>query len=100
MRERGRCPQRIPGVVTRMNASFSSAPQEQIDSVASQDLLILQDGLPIVGARGIQRDIIDLDQRDVGKPIKSKSCAGLRLVRTDTVGDVINLITHEPTHAL
>lgn len=43
------------GVVTRNNASFSGAAQEQIDGIASQDVLVLQDGLPIVGARDQKR---------------------------------------------
>ncbi len=91
----------LPGVVTRNNASFSGASQEQIDGIASQDILVLQDGLPIVGARGIKSGIIDLDQQDVGKldQIEVVRGAASSLYGTDAVGGVINMITHEPVHS-
>jgi outer membrane receptor for ferrienterochelin and colicins len=91
----------LPGVVTRTNASFSGAAQEQIDGIASPDVLVLQDGLPIVGARGIKSGIIDLDQQDAGKldQIEVVRGAASSLYGTDAVGGVINMITHEPTHA-
>jgi outer membrane receptor for ferrienterochelin and colicins len=90
----------LPGVVTRNNASFSGASQEQIDGIASQDILVLQDGLPIVGARGIKSGIVDLDQQNIGKLDRVEVVRGAAssLYGTDAVGGVINLITHEPTH--
>lgn len=89
----------IPGIVTRNNASFSGASQEQIDGIASQDVLVLQDGLPLAGARGIKSGIIDLDQQDVGKlqRIEVVRGASSALFGTDAVGGAINLITREPT---
>jgi outer membrane receptor for ferrienterochelin and colicins len=89
----------IPGVVTRNNASFSGASQQQIDGIASQDILVLQDGLPIVGARGIKSGIIDLDQQNIGKldRIEVVRGASSSLYGTDAVGGAINMITHEPT---
>jgi outer membrane receptor for ferrienterochelin and colicins len=90
----------IPGVVTRNNASFSGSSQEQIDGVASQDILVLQDGLPIVGARGINSGIIDLDQQNIGRLDRVEVVRGAAssLYGTDAIGGVINMITHEPTH--
>lgn len=89
----------LPGVVTRDNASFSGAAEEQIDGIASQDILVLQDGLPIVGARGIKSGILDLDQQDIGKldQVEVVRGAASSLYGTDAVGGVINMITHEPT---
>ncbi len=90
----------FPGVVTRNNASFSGSSQEQIDGIASQDILVLQDGLPIVGARGINSGIIDLDQQNVGRLDRVEVVRGAAssLYGTDAIGGVINMITHEPTH--
>ncbi len=90
----------MPGVVTRNNASFSGSSQEQIDGVASQDVLVLEDGLPIVGARGINSGIIDLDQQNIGRLDRVEVVRGAAssLYGTDAIGGVINMITHEPTH--
>jgi outer membrane receptor for ferrienterochelin and colicins len=90
----------LPGVVTRNNASFSGSSQEQIDGIASQDVLVLQDGLPLVGARGINSGIIDLDQQNIGRLDRVEVVRGAAssLYGTDAIGGVINLITHEPTH--
>lgn len=90
----------LPGVVTRNNASFSGSSQEQIDGIASQDVLVLQDGLPIVGARGINSGIIDLDQQNIGRLDRVEVVRGAAssLYGTDAIGGVINMITHEPTH--
>jgi outer membrane receptor for ferrienterochelin and colicins len=90
----------LPGVVTRNNASYSGSSQEQIDGIASQDLLVLQDGLPLVGARGINSGIIDLDQQNIGRLDRVEVVRGAAssLYGTDAIGGVINLITHEPTH--
>ncbi|WP_263357031.1 TonB-dependent receptor [Acidicapsa ligni] len=90
----------LPGVVTRNNASYSGSSQEQIDGIASQDVLVLQDGLPLVGARGINSGIIDLDEQNIGRLDRVEVVRGAAssLYGTDAIGGVINLITHEPTH--
>ena len=90
----------LPGVVTRNNASYSGSSQEQIDGIASQDVLVLQDGLPLVGARGINSGIIDLDQQNIGRLDRVEVIRGAAssLYGTDAIGGVINLITHEATH--
>jgi outer membrane receptor for ferrienterochelin and colicins len=92
----------LPGVVTRNNASYSGSSQEQIDGIASQDVLVLQDGLPIVGARGINSGIIDLDQQNIGRldRIEVVRGAASSLYGTDAICGVINVITHEPTHPI
>jgi len=90
----------LPGIVTRNNSSFSGSSEEMIDGVPSADVLVLQDGLPLVGARGINSGIIDLGQQDIGRldRIEVVRGAASALYGTDAVGGVINLITHEPTH--
>lgn len=92
----------IPGVVTRDNSSFSGGSGEQIDGMSSQDILVLQDGLPITGARGIKSGIIDLDRQNIGRldRIEVVRGAASSLYGTDAVGGVINMITHQPTHPI
>lgn len=92
----------LPGVVTRNNASYSGSSQEQIDGVPSQDVLVLQDGLPIVGARGINSGIIDLGQQNLDRldRIEVVHGAASSLYGTDAVGGIINMITHDPVHSL
>jgi len=90
----------IPGVITRNNSSFSGGSGEQIDGMASQDILVLQDGLPVTGARGIKSGIIDLDQQNIGRIDRVEVVRGAAssLYGTDAVGGVINMITHRPAH--
>lgn len=92
----------LPGVVTRNTATsnYSGYSQEMIDGITSQDILVLQDGLPIIGARGIDSGVIDLNEQDVGRldRIEVVRGAASSLYGTDAIGGVINLITHEPTH--
>lgn len=92
----------LPGVVTRNTASsnYSGYSQEMIDGITSQDILVLQDGLPIVGARGINSGVIDLGEQDIGRldRIEVVRGAASSLYGTDAIGGVINMITHIPTH--
>lgn len=90
----------LPGVITRNNRSYSGSSEELINGVPSADVLVLQDGLPLVGARGINSGIIDLGQQNIGRldRIEVVRGAASALYGTDAVGGVINLITHEPTH--
>ena len=90
----------LPGVITRNNGSFSGSSGQTIDGVPSADVLVLQDGLPLVGARGINSGIIDLGQQNIGRLDRVEVVRGAAsaLYGTDAVGGVINLITHEPTH--
>ncbi len=90
----------IPGVVTRNNQSFSGGASQQIDGMPSQDILVLQDGLPVTGARGIKSGIIDLDMQNIGRLDRVEVVRGAAssLYGTDAVGGVINMITRQPTH--
>jgi hypothetical protein len=56
----------IPGVVTR-SGSTATVGAEQIQGIDSRQVLVLQDALPIVGARGIKSGIVNLNRQDIGK---------------------------------
>jgi outer membrane receptor for ferrienterochelin and colicins len=93
----------MPGIVT-MGQSYgvSLVGGEQIDGMDSKETAVLLDGLPFVGARGIDEGYIDLNQQDVGKldNVEVVKGAASALYGTDALGGVINLISHEPTHPL
>ena len=92
----------LPGVVTRNTATsnYSGYSQEMIDGITSQDILVLQDGLPVVGGRGINSGVLDLSEQDIGRLDRVEVVRGASsaLYGTDAIGGVINMITHEPTH--
>lgn len=89
----------IPGVVVRNNAPGGLAGGQQIQGIDSRQVLVLQDGLPIIGARGVKSGILNLDRRDVGKleRIEVAKGAGSALYGSDAMGGVINMITPEPS---
>lgn len=90
----------IPGLVTR-TASYGVPLMggEQIDGVGSRQVLVLQDGLPVVGARGIVEGAIDLNQQTVGRleRVEVVEGAASALYGSDAIGGVVNLITREPS---
>lgn len=87
----------IPGVVTRRGSS-NSVGGEQIQGVDSRQVLVLQDGLPIVGARGIKSGALNLNRQSVGRMgrVEVAKGAGSPLYGSDAIGGVINMITREP----
>src|SRR5262249_11694658 len=48
----------LPGVVTRRGSEGTGAAGEQIQGIDSRQVLVLMDGQPLVGARGIKRGAI------------------------------------------
>jgi outer membrane receptor for ferrienterochelin and colicins len=93
----------VPGVVTRAQSYGVRLPGgEQINGVDSRQVLVLQDGLPIVGARGITEGVIDLNQQEVGRldRVEVVEGAASALYGSDAIGGVVNLITREPTQPL
>ena len=89
----------IPGVVIRNNAPGGLVGGEQIEGVDSRQVLVLQDGLPVIGARGIKSGIVNLDRQDVGKleRVEVAKGAASALYGSDAIGGVINMITREPS---
>ena len=85
----------IPGIVTRAQSYGVPLPGgEQINGVDSRQVLVLQDGLPIVGARGITEGTIDLNQQEVGRldRVEVVEGAASALYGSDAIGGVVNLI--------
>lgn len=89
----------IPGVVVRNNAPASLMGGEQVQGIDSRQILVLQDGLPIVGAKGIKSGIVNLDRQDTGKleRVEVVKGAASSLYGSDAMGGVINMITREPS---
>ncbi len=93
----------VPGIVTRVQAyGVGLVGGEQIDGMDSKETLVLLDGLPFVGARGINQGYIDLNQQDVGKleRVEVVKGAASALYGTDALGGVINLVSREPSEPL
>jgi len=89
----------IPGVVTRRGSETAGAAGEQIQGIDSRQVLVLNDGQPIVGARGIKSGVINLDRQQIGRveSIEVVKGASSALYGSDAIGGVINIITKEPT---
>jgi outer membrane receptor for ferrienterochelin and colicins len=91
----------IPGVMTR-RGSTATVGGQQIQGIDSRQVLVLQDGLPIVGARGIKSGVVNLNRQSVGRleQVEVAKGAGSALYGTDAIGGVINMITRDPVDRL
>lgn len=88
----------VPGVLTRRGSETAGSAGEQVQGIDSRQVLVLIDGQPIVGGRGIKRGVLNLDRQSVGKldsveVVKGSSSA---LFGSDAIGGVINMITSDP----
>ncbi|HXE80484.1 MAG TPA: TonB-dependent receptor [Vicinamibacterales bacterium] len=91
----------IPGVVTRRGSESAGAAGEQIQGVESRQVLVLVDGQPLVGARGIKRGgVLNLDRQSTARleRIEVVKGAASALYGSEALGGVINLITRQPSH--
>jgi outer membrane receptor for ferrienterochelin and colicins len=90
--------QEIPGVLVR-RGSTSTVGGEQIQGIDSRQVLVLQDGLPVVGARGIKSGAINLNRQTSDRlaRVEVAKGSGSSLYGSDAMGGVINLITREPS---
>lgn len=88
----------IPGVLVR-RGSTSTVGGEQIQGIDSRQVLVLQDGLPIVGARGIKSGALNLHRQtsDRLSRVEVAKGSGSALYGSDAIGGVINMITREPS---
>ncbi len=88
----------VPGVLTRRGSETSSEAGEQIQGIDSRQVLVLLDGQPLVGARGIKRGVLNLDRQSIGRleRVEVVKGASSALYGSDAIGGVINLITREP----
>lgn len=90
----------IPGIITRRGSeTVRRGAGEQVQGIDSRQVLVLIDGQPIVGGRGIKEEgILNLDRQSIGKldsieVVKGSSSA---LFGSDAIGGVINMITRNP----
>ncbi|MCY3777550.1 MAG: TonB-dependent receptor, partial [Candidatus Aminicenantes bacterium] len=90
-----------PGIVTRCGSSGGRS-ETQIQGIDSRQSLILIDGLPVVGAKGIKRGILNMDRQSVGRleRIEIVKGASSAVYGSDAIGGVINMITREPRYPL
>lgn len=92
----------VPGVVSRRGSETAGAAGQQIQGIDSRQVLVLLDGQPLVGARGIKRGVINLDRQSVDRleQVEVVKGASSALYGSDAIGGVINIITREATAPL
>ncbi len=86
-----------PGVITRRGSETAGAAGEQIQGIDSRQVLVLIDGFPILGARGIKRGVLNLDRQSTDRleRIEVVKGASSALFGSDAIGGTINMITRE-----
>jgi outer membrane receptor for ferrienterochelin and colicins len=92
--------QELPGVLARRGSPGTGAAGEQIQGIDSRQVLVLFDGQPVIGARGIKRGVINLDRQSVEalEQIEVVKGASSALYGSDAIGGVINQISREPRY--
>lgn len=87
-----------PGIVTRTSRSPGSRGGTQIHGIDSRQSLVLLDGFPMVGARGVKSGIINMDRQSTNRleRVEIVKGASSALYGSDAIGGVINMITREP----
>lgn len=90
--------QEIPGVLVR-RGSTSTVGGEQIQGIDSRQVLVLQDGLPVIGARGIKSGAVNLNRQTSDRlaRVEVAKGSGSSTYGSDAIGGVINMITREPS---
>lgn len=86
----------VPGVLTRRGSEgVAGGGGQQVQGIDSRQVLVLMDGLPIVGARGIKSGVLNLDRQSADRleRIEVVKGASSALYGSDAMGGVINLIT-------
>lgn len=89
----------VPGVLTRRGSETTPPTGEQIQGIDSRQVLVLLDGQPVTGARGVKSGIINLDRQQVTQleSIEVVKGASSALYGSDAIGGVVNLRTREQT---
>jgi outer membrane receptor for ferrienterochelin and colicins len=89
----------VPGVVSRRGSETAGAAGEQIQGIDSRQVLVLLDGQPLLGGRGVKRGVINLDRQSVDRleQVEVVKGASSALYGSDAIGGVINLITRDAT---
>lgn len=84
----------VPGVVTRRGSETAGSAGEQIQGIDSRQVLVLIDGQPIVGARGIKRGgVLNLDRQSTARldRVEVVQGAASALYGSEALWGVINL---------
>lgn len=95
--------QELPGVLTRRGTQGAGTAGEQIQGIDSRQVLVLYDGQPVIGARGIKRGgVLNLDRQSIGalERVEVVKGASSALYGSDAIGGVINQISREPNAPL
>jgi outer membrane receptor for ferrienterochelin and colicins len=89
----------VPGVVSRRGSETAGAAGEQVQGIDSRQVLVLLDGQPLLGGRGIKRGVVNLDRQSVDRleQVEVVKGASSALYGSDAIGGVINLITRDAT---
>lgn len=92
----------VPGVVSRRGSETAAAAGEQVQGIESRQVLVLLDGQPLVGARGIKAGVLNLDRQSLARldRIEVVKGASLALYGSDAIGGVVNLVTRDPGRPL
>ncbi|MGH9801193.1 MAG: TonB-dependent receptor, partial [Blastocatellia bacterium] len=92
--------QELPGVLTRRGTASgnSGSGGEQIQGIDSRQVLVLFDGQPVTGARGIKSGVLNLDRQSISplESIEVVKGASSALYGSDAIGGVINQISRDP----
>ena len=89
----------VPGVISRRGSETAGAAGEQIQGIDSRQVLVLLDGQPLLGARGIKRGVVNLDRQSSARleQVEVVKGAASALYGSDAIGGVINMITRDAT---
>jgi outer membrane receptor for ferrienterochelin and colicins len=89
----------VPGVLSRRGSETAGAAGEQIQGIDSRQVLVLMDGQPLLGGRGIKRGVVNLDRQSVDRleQVEVVKGASSALYGSDAIGGVINLISRDAT---
>jgi outer membrane receptor for ferrienterochelin and colicins len=92
----------VPGVLTRRGSEATTVAGEQVQGIDSRQVLVLVDGQPIAGARGIKSGAINLDRQSTYRleRVEIVKGAASALFGSDAIGGVINMITRDSASPL
>ena len=86
-------------MISRRGSETAGAAGEQIQGIDSRQVLVLLDGQPLLGARGIKRGVVNLDRQSSARleQVEVVKGAASALYGSDAIGGVINMITRDAT---
>ena len=87
----------VPGVLTRRGSEGTTVAGEQVQGLDSRQVLVLVDGQPVAGARGIKSGAINLDRQSTYRldRVEIVKGAASAMFGSDAIGGVVNMITRD-----